>query len=56
MCDRWYQDSNISELSSSGKLSTVNEIHPSDSNEMRFSNTEKIRCDHGLSDEGKQEN
>ena len=42
---------NMSELSSSLKLSTYNKIHPSWSNDMRFANSEEIRCDHPLFDQ-----
>ena len=42
---------NMPESSSSAELSTDVEIHPSESNEMRFANTEKIRRDHCLFDE-----
>ena len=41
----------MSKLSSSAKLIKDDEIHPSGSNEMRFTNTEEIRRDHHLFDE-----
>ena len=46
---------NRSESSSSVELSTDDKIHPSGSNEMRFANTEEIRCNHHLFDERQYE-
>ena len=42
---------NMSESSSSAELSIDDKIRPSGSNEMRFVNSEEVRCNHRLCDE-----